>query len=92
MCSLLDAILEQPMPSLIESLPLPSKVRDALMGQSNQRRQLLDCTVAYEQGSWDRCFELSKSAGVNPTVLPAAYAEALRWSNDLRQGATGARA
>ena len=54
---------------------------------------MLDCTVAYEQGSWDQCFEFSRGAGVNPAVLPAAYAEALRWSSDLRQGRRdGARA
>ncbi len=88
MCSLMDAILEQPMPALLETLPLPVRVRDALLGQDNNRRRILDCTVAYEQGSWEQCFELSRGAGVNPAVLPAAYAEALRWSNDLRQGAT----
>jgi c-di-GMP-related signal transduction protein len=89
MCSLLDAILEQPMDWLLESMPLPNGVRGALLGEENPRRRLLDCAVAYEQGSWDRCLELSKHAGVNPTILPTAYAEALRWSNDLRQG--GAR-
>jgi c-di-GMP-related signal transduction protein len=85
-CSLMDAILEQPMPALLKTLPLPDPVRDALLGQENQRRRMLDCTVAYEQGSWDRCFEISRTAGLNPAVLPAAYAEALRWSTDLRQG------
>jgi EAL and modified HD-GYP domain-containing signal transduction protein len=86
MCSLMDAILEQPMASILETLPLPVRVRDALLGEPNQRRRILDCTVAYEQGSWDQCLELSRGAGVNPAVLPAAYAEALRWSNDLHQG------
>jgi EAL and modified HD-GYP domain-containing signal transduction protein len=91
MCSLMDAILDQPMPALLQTLPLPERVRDALLGQENPRRSLLDCAVAYEQGSWDQCFELSRGAGVNPSVLPAAYAEALRWSTDLRQGATATR-
>ena len=63
-----------------------------MASSENPRRRILDCTVAYEQGSWDRCFELSRGAGVNPRVLPAAYAEALRWSNDLRQGPKAARA
>jgi hypothetical protein len=43
--------------------------------------------VAYEAGEWDRCLDLAVHAGVNPAVLPAAYAEALRWSSDLKQGA-----
>jgi EAL and modified HD-GYP domain-containing signal transduction protein len=88
MCSLMDAILGQPMPAVVEAMPLPEPVRDALLGEENARRRLLDCAVAYEQGSWDRCYELSRGTGVNPTVLPAAYAEALRWSAELRQGAS----
>lgn len=92
MCSLLDAILEQPMPALVKTLPLPQVVHDALLGADNRPRHVLDCTVAYEEGSWDQCFELAKKAGVNPTVLPAAYAEALRWSNELKTGQVGARA
>ena len=92
MCSLLDAILEQPMPALLESLPLPTDVRDALMGTENTNRRLLDCAVAYEEGAWDQCFALARKAGVNPTVLPAAYAEALRWSNDLKAQGSGLRA
>jgi EAL and modified HD-GYP domain-containing signal transduction protein len=92
MCSLMDAILGQPMPAVVEAMPLPEPVRDALLGEENARRRLLDCTVAYEQGSWDRCYELSRGTGVNPTVLPAAYAEALRWSAELRQGTAAAPA
>jgi EAL and modified HD-GYP domain-containing signal transduction protein len=92
MCSLMDAILGQPMPAVVEAMPLPEPVRDALLGAENARRRLLDCTVAYEQGSWDRCYELSRGTGVNPTVLPTAYAEALRWSAELRQGAAAAPA
>jgi EAL and modified HD-GYP domain-containing signal transduction protein len=83
MCSLLDAILEQPMPKLVESIPVSPGVRAALLGADNLERRLLDCAVAYEEGEWDQCFQIAKSAGVNPAVLPAAYAEALRWSSDL---------
>lgn len=87
MCSLLDAILEQPMPSVLEAMPVSANVRDALLGADNAQRRLLDCAVAYEEGAWDQCFSMAKLAGVNPSVLPAAYAEALRWSHDLTANA-----
>jgi c-di-GMP-related signal transduction protein len=86
MCSLLDAILEQPMPALLESMPVSPRVRDALLGSDNPPRRMLDCAVAYEEGNWEECFSLAKNAGVNPAVLPAAYSEALRWSAELRPG------
>ncbi len=91
MCSLLDAILERPMPAVLESLPLPAEVRAALMGSDNPPRRLLDCAVAYEEGCWDECDGLAATAGVDPSVLPSAYAEALKWSGDLRQGTAGGR-
>lgn len=86
MCSLLDAILGQPMPALVESMPVSKDVRAALLGEGNAHRRMLDCAVAYEEGEWDQCFELAKTAGLNPAVLPAAYAEALRWSAELGAG------
>jgi EAL and modified HD-GYP domain-containing signal transduction protein len=88
LCSLLDAILEQPMPALLDAMPVSANVRDALLGGQNSARRTLDCAMAYEAGDWDRCLELAAAAGVNAAVLPGAYAEALRWSTDLKQGAT----
>jgi c-di-GMP-related signal transduction protein len=82
--SLLDAILEQPMPVLLDAMPVSNNVRDALLGVPNAARRTLDCAVAYEAGEWDRTVELAALAGVNPAVLPAAYADALRWSSDLK--------
>jgi c-di-GMP-related signal transduction protein len=87
LCSLLDAILEQPMPALLESLPISGDVRDALLGAENGPRRTLDCAMAYESGDWNRCLELAALAGADPAVLPGAYTEALRWASDLKQGA-----
>jgi c-di-GMP-related signal transduction protein len=87
LCSLLDAILEQPMPALLEYTPISGNVRAALLGTDNIARRTLDCVVAYEQGEWERCVALGTAAHLNPAVLPAAYAEALRWSGELKQGA-----
>ena len=88
LCSLLDAILEQPMDALMESTPVSSNVRTALLGGDNIARRTLDCVVAYEHGEWERCVALGTAANVDPAVLPTAYAEALRWSNDLKHTAT----
>jgi EAL and modified HD-GYP domain-containing signal transduction protein len=88
LCSLLDAILERPLPELLDATPIAGNVRDALLGADNIARRTLDCVVAYEQGDWDRCLSLCATAHLNPAVLPKAYTEALRWSGELRQGAS----
>jgi EAL and modified HD-GYP domain-containing signal transduction protein len=84
MCSMLDAILSRPMATILEDLPLAPASRAALLGEDNPMRRILDCAIAYERGEWDRCTGLAKQAGIKLTVLPGAYAEALRWSKELQ--------
>jgi c-di-GMP-related signal transduction protein len=85
LCSMLDAILEQPMEAAIAPLPLEADIRAALLGEQNERRALLDCVIAYERGEWGRHEELARRARVNASLLPAAYREALKWTRDFTQ-------
>jgi EAL and modified HD-GYP domain-containing signal transduction protein len=90
MCSLLDAILEQPMEAVVSQLPLAADVRWALLGEQNERRALLDCVIAYERGEWDRFEQLAARAGVSDVILRSAYQEALRWTRELSHAARAA--
>jgi EAL and modified HD-GYP domain-containing signal transduction protein len=88
LCSLLDAMLDCPMPALLEQLPLSDPVRAALAGEDNLLRRVLECATAYERGDWPRCHQLARQAGVPLEGLPAAQREALQWSallSDTRQ-------
>jgi EAL and modified HD-GYP domain-containing signal transduction protein len=85
MCSLLDAILERPMEALLEELPLPPLVRAALVGEDNSRRRILECTTAYASGQFALAMQHAQRAGIDPVVLPKAYADALRWARELSQ-------
>lgn len=84
MCSLLDALLGQPLDGLLGLLPLGDDVRHALCGGQNARRVLLDCVIAYERGAWDTCEQLAARAGLDPAKLPVAYREALAWTRGLQ--------
>jgi EAL and modified HD-GYP domain-containing signal transduction protein len=90
-CSLLDAILEQPMEIVLGELPVKAEVRAALLGEQNNRRALLDCVIAYERGDWERSEELASRARLNGAVLPGAYSEALTWARDLNAPGKSAR-
>jgi EAL and modified HD-GYP domain-containing signal transduction protein len=83
LCSMLDAILERPMPDIVTELPLPVTIRAALLGEDNKLRRLLGCALAYEKGEWDDAVELAEAAGVDPSALPATYSGALQWARDL---------
>jgi EAL and modified HD-GYP domain-containing signal transduction protein len=85
MCSLLDVLLGRPMPSIVEELPLDADTKRALCGEPNPKRRLLDCVIAYERGEWKTCAAIARSLRIDPVVLPSAAAEALRWSQELRE-------
>lgn len=84
MCSLLDAIFDRPMPSVLAELPLPEAARSALFGKENFTRRVLDCVIAYERADWDRALELAGISDIRPIALATAYADALRWSKALQ--------
>jgi len=85
MCSLLDSILGQPMSTIVELLPLPNEVKQALLGKENLQRHIFDAAIAYEWGDWDRASELAELAGTDAATLAQAYATALSWAYDLRR-------
>ncbi len=70
LCSLLDAMLGRSM-------------EDALLGQPNTPRSVLDAVIAYERGFWDFATSSAESAGLSAGILPIAYADALKWAKEL---------
>jgi c-di-GMP-related signal transduction protein len=80
MFSLLDAILDRPLPELLEEIPLDADIRDALLGRENALKRILDCVVAYEKGEWERVSEKAGRLGLEESVLSKGYLEALEWT------------
>ena len=88
LCSLLDVILRQPMEVALTDMPLPTPVREALLGAPNTVRKALDAVVAYERGEWDTAGELIEQLGIGRAQLPNIYADAVRWARQLSQFST----
>lgn len=85
MCSLLDAILESPMPAILKHLPLPEAIDAALRGEQNAQRELLDCAIAFEHGQWDVSRRLAADAGLDVAHLAESYQGAIRWIAAFQQ-------
>lgn len=88
-CSLLDAILEMPMAHVLDHLPLPEATDAALRGENNKSRRLLDAVIAYENGGWDRCMNLTQDAGMERLAVPFAYGKSLQWYRQFKQLSEG---
>jgi EAL and modified HD-GYP domain-containing signal transduction protein len=87
LCSLLDVILKRPMAEALSELPLSDAIRRALLGEDNRPRQVLDTVIAYERASWAEASARCAAAGLSMALLPGAYADALRWANEMKQAA-----
>jgi len=92
MCSLLDAMLGRPMAEIVAELPLSASLRDALQGQPNTLRSILDTVVAHERGAFAECETLGAVAHVDARMIPGAFLEALRWAREFQAPAAPARA
>ena len=77
--SLIDVLLERKLEEIIEELPLFDDVKNALLGEENNFKDILDIIVYYEKGQWDE-FELKlKKINVLDSFVSAAYLEAIEW-------------
>jgi EAL and modified HD-GYP domain-containing signal transduction protein len=72
--SVIDALTDRPMASVVRSLPFPQAMRDALIDRTGPGR-LLDCVAAMEEG------EFRRARGLVPSA-PERYLDALAWTNE----------
>ena len=72
--SVIDALTDRPMASVVRSLPFPDAMREALVNRSGPGR-LLDCVEALESGEFARARALVPAA-------PDHYVEAVAWTTE----------
>ncbi|HEB49649.1 MAG TPA: HDOD domain-containing protein [Desulfobulbus sp.] len=75
--SLLDAMLDMEMAELMERLPLPSAIKEALTNGSGPCAPYLETVLAYEKGDWQRCTALLGNIGMDTDRMVAAYLDAV---------------
>jgi len=75
--SVLDALYESSMQDIIDKLPLPEDIKDALVNGTGEMGLVLFSVKAYEEGEW---MEL-KHLQLDPTVIRDFYLEAIDWAN-----------
>ncbi|QPB82713.1 HDOD domain-containing protein [Pseudoalteromonas rubra] len=79
MMSLMDAILDESMDSVMSKLPLAIEIKDALLKQEGLLASYLALIKLYEQADWQGANELAQHLGLDPDLLPDYYHEALQW-------------
>lgn len=79
--SMLDAVVQRPLPEVVTDLPLAQEVQAALLGQPGPIGEALTCVRSHESGA----FGGSSYATLDRRHVQEAYLEALKWAMEARQ-------
>lgn len=83
MFSLLDCLLDQPLESIVELIPIDETVKLALTKGEGTLGKILSLSKAYEHADWGQVSELGISLKLSDEVLSQCYDQSLQWSADL---------
>lgn len=83
--SLLDAILDGDMESILEKLPISEDIKKALLGNDSDFAQYLHTARAFESGLWGKIITQSENLDIPQQDLHGIFNESIRWSNEMRQ-------
>ncbi|MDO6836270.1 HDOD domain-containing protein [Pseudoalteromonas carrageenovora] len=84
MMSLMDAILDESMESVMKKLPLSNDIKAALLEDEGLLAKYLNLVKYYEQANWEAANALTKELNLGDKV-PDAYHEALGWVSEQMQ-------
>ncbi|MCU0557321.1 MAG: HDOD domain-containing protein [Desulfobacterales bacterium] len=81
--SLIDAIMDDTMESILQKLPFAKNIKEALLGQGGPLGDVLKIAIAYERGGWQDLSALCARVGIPEEALPPLYRETLEWGQVL---------
>jgi EAL and modified HD-GYP domain-containing signal transduction protein len=82
--SVMDAILDRPINSILAELPVRSEIKEALTAQAGLYRQLLEIAIAHEVADWEKAEVLASKTGMKEETVSELYVSAVDWATALR--------
>jgi len=83
--SVLEALLDRPMPDVLRALPLAEELQTALLDHAGSLGAILHSVLAYERGNWEEATHL----GLDQNSLVDTYLYALTWALETRAALGG---
>jgi EAL and modified HD-GYP domain-containing signal transduction protein len=79
--SLIDAIVDRPLPEILVDMPIAEDIKAALTGEEGPLRDIYEFMLSYEQGEWERFSELAAKKKIDEQKIPPLYRKALEWAS-----------
>lgn len=81
--SVMDAILDQALETILAELPVRREIKDALLARTGVYWKLLEIAVAHERADWERVGALSRELRMSGEHISEIYVQAVDWSTAL---------
>jgi len=81
--SIMDAILEIEMGTLLEQIPVDHEIKAALLGQTSSLRPLYQLMLAQESGEWEHVTELALRLKLTEQGVDDIWWQALTWAQEV---------
>jgi EAL and modified HD-GYP domain-containing signal transduction protein len=78
--STLDALMDMPMPDVLEKLPLSEEIKTALLGGQCAYRAVYDTILSYEAGDWEVFSQRAAELRLDEASVPQVFEESLKWA------------
>ncbi|MBC9785199.1 HDOD domain-containing protein [Heliobacterium chlorum] len=77
--SVLDILFGKPFAEILADLPISQDVKQALCGEPNRFRWLLDLVATYRDGEWDKFSRNCQRLSLAEDIVPKVFFESLDW-------------
>jgi EAL and modified HD-GYP domain-containing signal transduction protein len=82
--SVMDAILNEPLKTILAELPVRQEIKDALLMDKGTYRELLEITIAHESADWEKIARLGTNLKIDEGQIATLYVSAVDWASALR--------
>ena len=82
MMSLIDAVLDRPLPEILEKMPISHEVKEALLGVENRFRDVYETVIAYEAADWREFAEKARKLNLDEETVPDLYLKSVEWAKN----------
>ncbi|MBI4714627.1 MAG: hypothetical protein HY760_01550 [Nitrospirae bacterium] len=65
----------------MEGLPLPREIKDALLGEPNRPRAVLEAVIGFERGDWEQFSYWTSNLKIPESGMPGMYRKAVEWAD-----------
>lgn len=76
-------MMEKDVDYVVKELPLNAEIKNALLGEQNILKDILDLALAYENVDSDKITEMRKKMSINEGLLWRLYSKSIEWCSNI---------